>query len=178
MLIETAKSIQLEDGESRKPVASLLTKGKTRTHIVIEDDCYVVYMENPAGRSSRSPWIPAEAWHALKGLPSPKLKSNIKESQLTVAVRAVQQAEFDSPEWEVAVDSVLSLMPFGLREELTNVVSNGPLWAGDSIGKAQIKMLLELGFIQEAVCKGEQGFSGATRLGYSVYKRGLETAAA
>ena len=168
---ETAKSILLEDGTTRKPVASLLLKGSTRAHIAIEEECYVLFIENPAGRAARSQWLPLEAYSVLCNLPPPNLKSNIKESQLTIASRALKNTEAASEEEYDCVVAVTSLLSKGAKEELKNIVENGPVWDGDLIGKNSRDVLFECNLARSAVSKGSEGYQTATRLGFLVYKQ-------
>ena len=172
--VPTAETILLEDGQRLKPVASFLSK-TTKSHIVAEEGFYALYMENPAGRSARTPWISKEAWMALNHLPSPD-RAKLATSQLSMAAKDLQSVERGSKEWTELLEVVSRLLPKAVHEELSNVVVNGPIWAGDSISAKSKSTLHELGLATYVVEKGEDGFSAATYIGFAVYKlKTLET---
>ena len=166
--VSTADSILLEDGQRLKPVASFLSKSN-KSHVVAEEGFYVVYAENPAGRSCRTPWISKEAWSVLSHLPSPD-GAKLTPSQLSVAARDLANVERASPGYEQLVETVNRLLSKTLHEELANIVLNGPLWDGDTISSKSKDALHQLGLATYVVFKGEEGFSAATYQGLAVYR--------
>ncbi len=160
------KSILLEDGTTRNPLVSFPTKGTTG-HIVVEDNCYVVFLDNPAGKSARSPWLSSEACSVLSKLPPPQ-EIKKTESQLTLAVRRLMLSSGEKAR-EFA-DEVYRVMPHYLREELSNIVVNGPVWDGDVVSKKGRDELLSLGLIFKTVGKdGSEGYQAANWAGNFVH---------
>jgi len=58
----------------------------------------------------------------------------------------------------------------GHKEELKNLVLNGPVYDGDTISKVIRDDLLKWGFASRAVIKGEQGYTVANYKGYDLLK--------
>ncbi|GMQ79536.1 MAG: hypothetical protein BMS9Abin02_2134 [Anaerolineae bacterium] len=56
-----------------------------------------------------------------------------------------------------------------LHEQLQQLI-DGPVWDGDVISKSLRGELLDLGLAVRVCHKGEQGFTGATYLAYSVMR--------
>ena len=170
---DTSKAVLLEDGSTVRPVATLMS-GKVRTHIVVEEGCYAVFMENPAGKASRTPWITQSAWSVLKTLQPPS-KGKVVESKLDSAVRALQLAEPATVEAEGAAKEVLEALPKAAVAELKNLVEHGPVYDGDLLSKSGRDALRSANLCSYAVHNGEEGYQTATRIGFQVYKAAAST---
>jgi len=79
-------------------------------------------------------------------------------------------------EGETAVDGyfeyaaiVARRLPKRLHESLRQLIA-GPVWDGDVISKSYRSELIDFGLAMRVCSKGEQGFTGATYLAYSVMK--------
>ena len=66
-----------------------------------------------------------------------------------------------------AAKAIACLLPKNLAEQLRQLV-NGPIWDGDVISKSAREELFFLGLAIRVCCKGEQGYTGATYLAYTV----------
>lgn len=60
-------------------------------------------------------------------------------------------------------------LPKNLYEQLEQLI-NGPVWDGDVISKSDRGRLFDLGLAVCVCCKGEQGYTGATYLAFSVMR--------
>jgi len=60
-------------------------------------------------------------------------------------------------------------LPKRLHEQLNQLV-NGPVWDGNVLSKSYRSELIEYGLAMRVCSNGEQGFTGATYLAYSVNK--------
>jgi len=72
--IETLKEVVLGNGEKISPVASLEDKYGQRIHIVLDDHCYVLYLEQAAieaGGAYMINHINKDVFNLLKQLPEP-----------------------------------------------------------------------------------------------------------
>ncbi len=60
----------------------------------------------------------------------------------------------------------------GEREQLGQLLFQGPVWDGCVISKAARTNLIEYGLATRCCFRGEQGYTAATYLAFSVHKRG------
>jgi len=74
-----------------------------------------------------------------------------------------------SDEYFKIVEAIALLLPKKLHEQLLQLV-NGPVWDGDVISKSYRDELFECGLAIRVCHKGEQGYTGALYIGYSVLK--------
>lgn len=65
----------------------------------------------------------------------------------------------------------LSELNSAAREVLIKIVENGPIFDGDVPCKSGRDDLLSLGLCVKTIFKGEDGYNGATYMGYQVYKK-------
>ena len=73
----------------------------------------------------------------------------------------------DSDNYFEVAQAISLILPHSVRDQLRQLV-HGPIWDGDVISKARRDMLLTLGLAVRVCLKGEQGYTGATYLAYSV----------
>ena len=64
---------------------------------------------------------------------------------------------------------VVVLLDKHLHESLAQLIG-GPVWDGDVISKSCRDELIDLGLALRVCCNGQQGYTGATYLAYSVMK--------
>lgn len=60
----------------------------------------------------------------------------------------------------------------GEREQLKQLLFQGPIWDGCVICKSDRDQLIRYGLATRCCFKGEQGYTAATYLAYSVHKQG------
>lgn len=58
------------------------------------------------------------------------------------------------------------------REQLAQLLFQGPVWDGSVISKVARDQLIDYGLATRCCFMGEQGYTAATYLGYSVRKQG------
>jgi hypothetical protein len=58
------------------------------------------------------------------------------------------------------------------REQLRQLLFQGPVWDGSVISKSSRDRLIEYGLAIRCCFKGEQGYTAATYIAYSVHKQG------
>lgn len=63
----------------------------------------------------------------------------------------------------------------GQREQLNQLLHQGPVWDGNVISKCDRSDLINFGLATRCCYKGEQGYTAATYLAYSVFKAGKAT---
>lgn len=68
------------------------------------------------------------------------------------------------------VEAVALIFPRCLKEQLQQLV-NGPIWDGDIISKNHRGILFEMGLAMRVCCKGEQGYTGARYIAFSILKK-------
>lgn len=68
------------------------------------------------------------------------------------------------------IDKIATIFPKNLIEQLEQLI-NGPVEDGDIISKADRVRLFYMGIAIRVCSKGEQGYTGAKYVGYSILKR-------
>lgn len=136
---------------------------------MLDEGCYVLYVENPANIATRSLWIFAEAHATLQRLPKPSKTKNT-EAELTIRVRDLKHLEAGSPDFEHAVLDVARLLSKSEMECLGQLVQQGPVEDGDLVSKSPRDKLLNLGLATKVVVAGQDGFNAANYLGFKVFK--------
>lgn len=68
------------------------------------------------------------------------------------------------------VAAIALIFPKDLVEQLEQLV-NGPVWDGDIISKPNRRRLFDMGLAIRVCCKGEQGYTGAPYIAYSILKK-------
>lgn len=58
------------------------------------------------------------------------------------------------------------------REQLKQLLFHGPIWDGSVISKVNRDQLIDYGLATRCCFMGEQGYTAATYLAYSVHKQG------
>jgi hypothetical protein len=91
----------------------------------------------------------------------------MKEIELTKEIINAAQSTDDGYFDYAAV--IARRLPKHLHEQLQQLI-NGPIWDGDIICKSYRNELFDLSLAVRICCKGEQGYTGATYLAYSVMK--------
>lgn len=82
----------------------------------------------------------------------------------------IEIGESDSDLYFETVHAVALIFPSDLREQLTQLVK-GPVWDGDVISKTHRGRLFAMGLAIRVCCKGEQGYTGAKYIAYSILKK-------
>lgn len=68
------------------------------------------------------------------------------------------------------VDMAALVFPMEFEEQLSQLVKN-PTWDGDVISKSDRDYLLDIGLAVKVCADGEQGYTAANYIGYTVLKR-------
>lgn len=89
---------------------------------------------------------------------------------LRLAAGLVFVADQASPEYETACSKLYQYMSSAQRNQLFQLVIQGPVWDGDVISKDARDDLLELHLASRACVKGEQGYTVANYRGWDVDK--------
>jgi len=63
-------------------------------------------------------------------------------------------------------------LPSSHREQLSQLLFQGPVWDGYIISKADRDDLIDLGLAVRCCFQGEQGYTAATYIAYSIFKQG------
>lgn len=63
----------------------------------------------------------------------------------------------------------------GLREQLKQLLFQGPVWDGNVVSKTARDELMHYGLATRCCFMGEQGYTAATYIAYSVFKQGSGT---
>jgi hypothetical protein len=63
-------------------------------------------------------------------------------------------------------------MSNGMRDQLRQLLFQGPVWDGNVISKSDRDDLINLRLATRCCFLGEQGYTAATYMAYSVFKRG------
>ena len=165
-----ADRVLLEDGSVLQPVASFTAPKGCRAHIVLDEECYVLYIENMAGISTKSMWIFPEAHRVLRGMPAPSKTKN-KETELSIVLRALTASEVGTEQFDQAAAEVYRLLPSAAKEALNQIVESGPVYDGDAHApsKQPRDLLTSMGLICRVVMNGTDGWNAANYLGFKVY---------
>jgi hypothetical protein len=100
------------------------------------------------------------------------------DTKLTEVIKTlVEMAEDDSERYFETVHAIALILPSDFKEQLGQLV-RGPVWDGDVISKSHRAVLSEMGLAIRVCCRGEQGYTGAKYIGYSILKKMNEEAAA
>lgn len=164
-------NIRLEDGTTRKAVFSLRQlKNDLGAHWVIEDGCYVLFLENTQGLCSKTTWIFQDAFKSLSLLPPPT-KSPLKQPRTVELARLARMAD-DGEAYDRLCSDLFTALSSAGKEVLSQLRDSGPVWDGDLVSKSGRDELLELSLISKLVVKGEQGFQACNYFGDHVLKAG------
>lgn len=85
----------------------------------------------------------------------------------------VELAESGEDKYFEAVHAIALIFPPNLKEQLRQLV-NGPVWDGDVISKSHRGELFDMNIATRVCAKGEQGYTGARYVGYSILKKMVE----
>lgn len=93
----------------------------------------------------------------------------MSEQQVTSAISAMRESDekyfsYGAVAWD-------GLTP-GEREQLKQLLFQGPVWDGCIISKSDRNQLMRYGLATRCCFMGEQGYTAATYLAYSVHKQG------
>ena len=91
-------------------------------------------------------------------------------SRSTIVSELVERAHTDGDDYFEVVSAIALILPKSLHEQLYQLV-HGPTWDGDVICKSYRDELLDMGLAARICCKGEQGYTGGTYIGYSVLQK-------
>jgi hypothetical protein len=97
--------------------------------------------------------------------------------KLARLVARVNNDDCDTDERDAACAEIYRLIGPTPREVLKQILFYGPVFDGSIISKAGRGVLFDYGLAVRCCLKGEQGFTAASYLGYSVYKHGYKEAA-
>jgi hypothetical protein len=92
----------------------------------------------------------------------------VKNTQLSEALAKIQTDEGYFTYGAIAWDA---LSP-GQREVLRQLLFQGPVWDGNIISKADRDDLISSGLATRCCFMGEQGYTAATYIAFSVHKQG------
>jgi len=90
------------------------------------------------------------------------------------ALEVLYRHEQGTPEAALAAFVFLLHMPTAEREQLRQLVMEGPVWDGDVVSKSARDNLLRWDLAVRVFVKGEQGFTAATYRGWNVLRAGDE----
>lgn len=83
-----------------------------------------------------------------------------------------REDRFMSTEYVEAVKELWDAMGYGPRDQLKQLLVHGPTWDGDVISKICRDALLTWKLAVRCCFKGEQGYTAASYLAYTVHKIG------
>lgn len=89
--------------------------------------------------------------------------------QVTAAIAAMRQGDDKYFSYGAIAWDGLSE---GEREQLRQLLFQGPVWDGCIISKTDRNTLIDYGLATRCCFRGEQGYTAATYLAYSVHKQG------
>jgi len=92
-------------------------------------------------------------------------------------IRYLIDHAYSSDNYFEFVSAIALLIPKRLREQLKQLVY-GPVWDGDIISKSYRGELFDLNLAVRVCVNGEQGFTGAPYIAYSIVNRWKETESA
>lgn len=84
-------------------------------------------------------------------------------------IRYLIEHAYEADNYFPFVSALAELIPKRLREQLKQLV-DGPIWDGDIISKCNRDNLFKLDLAIRVCVKGEQGFTGAPYIAYSIVK--------
>jgi hypothetical protein len=84
-------------------------------------------------------------------------------------------AESNRVDFFDGVHAIALIFPRYLKVQLSQLV-RGPVWDGDVISKSHRGVLFEMDIAIRVCCKGEQGYTGAKYIGYSILNKMNEAA--
>lgn len=91
------------------------------------------------------------------------------ESQVRSAIASMRESDGKHFSYgAIAWDGLSS----GEREQLKQLLFQGPIWDGCVISKSDRDTLIHFGLATRCCFKGEQGYTAATYLAFSVHKQG------
>lgn len=92
--------------------------------------------------------------------------------KLNLALSQLISHEQGSEEYQLAAFALNVVMGAAQREQLAQLVRQGPVYDGDLISKSARSDLIEWGLAGRACIKGEQGYTVANYRGWDVLKAG------
>ena len=95
------------------------------------------------------------------------MDSDMKLSEVIKTL--IERAENREEDYFSTVQAIALIFPRRLKGQLAQLVG-GPVWDGDVMSKAHRGELFEIGIAIRVCCKGEQGFTGARYIGYSILR--------
>lgn len=90
------------------------------------------------------------------------------------ALQVLDESDFGSPSFDVAAWAVEKALSSSQREVLKQLLFHGPVWDGDICSKDARNDLIGWGLAVRCCFKGEQGFTAATYIAYTVFKAGKD----
>lgn len=102
--------------------------------------------------------------------------SNLKRKGLVLAMEE-QSHELinlldqypEDEDWNEYIKKIVKVFPEDLIDQLQQLV-DGPVWDGDISSKSARDRLIDLGLGIRVCCKGEEGYTGAPYIAYSILK--------
>lgn len=88
--------------------------------------------------------------------------------------RAMQQMQ-DSDRYFAYAPIVWDGLSSAQREQLNQLLHQGPVWDGNVLSKGARSDLIDFGLATRCCYKGEQGYTAATYAAYTVFKAGKAT---
>lgn len=96
--------------------------------------------------------------------------STIDYRELADIARRIPTYDQGSPQYVAACRELAEKMGSGHRDELRNLVRNGPVWDGDVLSKSGRDWMLNWGLASKCLVKGEEGYQVATYRGGAVLR--------
>jgi hypothetical protein len=94
---------------------------------------------------------------------------DIKMQHIEVIKNLIAIAERKEERYFDFVKAIALIFPPQLKEQLAQLV-RGPVWDGDVMSKSQRGELFDMGIAIRVCAKGEQGYTGARYIAYSILK--------
>jgi len=82
----------------------------------------------------------------------------------------VEIAEFNDDDYFEICKAIAIILPCNLKEQLKQLIAN-PVWDGDVISKTARDALLDLNLAVKVCAKGEQGYTAAKPIAYTILKK-------
>jgi hypothetical protein len=87
----------------------------------------------------------------------------------------LDKRDLGSPGHEVAAYAMWQTFDGGQREVFRQLLFHGPVYDGDICSKSARDSLFQLGLAVRCCYKGEQGYTAASYLAYTVHQRSLDS---
>lgn len=100
------------------------------------------------------------------------MDSTFNQEAAQRALTVIGSEEQGSDAYEAACKALHEAMGNTLREQLAQLVQQGPVWDGNVVSKSGRDAVMRMGLASRVCVKGEQGYTAANYVGWDVHKAG------